>query len=88
MLWSPLDKETKYKAKNTVDVTVYRGADAVVAQAQNAISTAGVTAAAIMLMGAASAAIWALIGWWLGRRFDSGARLVPAPAGSKSITAS
>ncbi len=24
MLWSPLDKETKYKAKNTVDVPVYR----------------------------------------------------------------
>ena len=32
MLWSPLDKETKYKAKNTVDVPVYRGADALSAQ--------------------------------------------------------
>jgi AAA family ATP:ADP antiporter len=49
MLWSPLDKETKYKAKNTIDVPVYRGADAVIAAA------------------------WALVGWWLGRRFESGA---------------
>jgi AAA family ATP:ADP antiporter len=88
MLWSPLDKETKYKAKNTVDVPVYRGADAIVAQANNAITTAGASAAAIMLLGAVSAAIWALVGWWLGRRFDSGARLVAAPAGSKSVTAS
>jgi AAA family ATP:ADP antiporter len=25
MLWSPLDRATNYKAKNTVDVPVYRG---------------------------------------------------------------
>jgi AAA family ATP:ADP antiporter len=72
MLWSPLDKETKYKAKNTVDVPVYRGADAVVAQAQNAIAAAGVSASGIMLIGAVVAAVWGLIGWWLGRRFEGG----------------
>ena len=49
MLWSPLDKETKYKAKNTIDVPVYRGADAVIAQAQSAISAAGMTATGIMM---------------------------------------
>jgi AAA family ATP:ADP antiporter len=72
MLWSPLDKETKYKAKNTVDVPVYRGADAVIAQAQNAITQAGVSAAGIMMIGAVAAALWGLIGWWLGKRFESG----------------
>jgi AAA family ATP:ADP antiporter len=36
MLWSRLDTETKYKAKNFVDVTVYRFSDAVVAQVQDA----------------------------------------------------
>jgi hypothetical protein len=41
MLWSPRTKETKYKAKNFVDVPVYRGADAVVAQLQRAIEGAG-----------------------------------------------
>jgi AAA family ATP:ADP antiporter len=73
MLWSPLDKETKYKAKNTVDVPVYRGADYVIAQAQSAIGAAGVSAASIMVIGAATAALWGLVGWWLGRRFEGDA---------------
>jgi AAA family ATP:ADP antiporter len=72
MLWSPLDKETKYKAKNTVDVPVYRGADYVIAQGQNAISAAGMSASSIMLVGAGVAGLWAVVGWWLGRRFESG----------------
>jgi AAA family ATP:ADP antiporter len=72
MLWSPLDKETKYKAKNTVDVPVYRGADYVVAQAQDAISAAGVSASNIMVIGAGVAAAWAGVGWWLGRQFEGG----------------
>ena len=37
MLWSRLDTETKYKAKNFIDVTVYRFSDAVVAQVQDAL---------------------------------------------------
>ena len=60
MLWSPLDRETKYKAKNTVDVPVYRGADYVIAQGQDAISAAGVSASNIMVIGAGVAAMWAL----------------------------
>jgi AAA family ATP:ADP antiporter len=72
MLWSPLDKETKYKAKNTVDVPVYRGADYVVAQAQDAISAAGVSASNIMMIGAGVAAAWGAVGWWLGRQFEGG----------------
>jgi AAA family ATP:ADP antiporter len=85
MLWSPLDKETKYKAKNTLDVPVYRGADAVVAQVNNGIQAAGVSAAGMMVLGAVVAALWGLLGWWLGRRFESGA--VPgavAPQESKA----
>jgi AAA family ATP:ADP antiporter len=72
MLWSPLDKETKYKAKNTVDVPVYRGADYVVAQAQDAIAAAGVSASSIMVIGAGVAAAWGAVGWWLGRQFEGG----------------
>jgi len=83
MLWSPLDKETKYKAKNTVDVPVYRGADYVIAQGQDAISKAGVSASHIMVIGAGVAALWALVGWWLGRRFEGGS---PAPQDSASVT--
>jgi AAA family ATP:ADP antiporter len=82
MLWSPLDKETKYKAKNTVDVPVYRGADAVAAQVNSAVINAGVSASGVMLLGAAVAAAWGGIGWWLGRRFETGntaGHTVPQP---------
>jgi AAA family ATP:ADP antiporter len=70
MLWSRLDTETKYKAKNFVDVTVYRFSDAVVAQVQDALKGAGMSPAQGALLGAGVAALWAVNGWWLGRRYD------------------
>lgn len=70
MLWTPMSKETKYKAKNFVDVPVYRGADAAVAQLQRAIEGAGFGVQTLALLGALAAALWAVNGWWLGRRYD------------------
>jgi len=70
MLWSRLDTETKYKAKNFIDVTVYRFSDAVVAQVQDALKAGGMNPAQGALLGAAVCAMWALNGWWLGRKFD------------------
>jgi AAA family ATP:ADP antiporter len=70
MLWSRLDTETKYKAKNFIDVPVYRFADAVVAQLQDALKAGGIGASAVALIGACAAGIWAFNGWWLGRRHD------------------
>lgn len=75
MLWSPLDKETKYKAKNTVDLPFYRGADATMAQVSNWIEHAGFGASALAWLGAAVAAAWAVLGWWLGRRFEDKEKL-------------
>jgi AAA family ATP:ADP antiporter len=72
MLWSPLDKETKYKAKNTVDVPVYRGADAISAQLNKLLEGIGWGPAALAMLGAGVAAVWAMLGLWLGRRFDRG----------------
>jgi AAA family ATP:ADP antiporter len=78
MLWSPLDKETKYKAKNTIDVPVYRTADAFFSQldvraggpVDSALHSVGITGAGTMVLGAGFAALWGLVGWWLGRRFE------------------
>ncbi len=75
MLWSPLDKETKYKAKNTVDVPVYRGSDALSAQVNNWVAGAGFGAGAVAWLGAGVAALWAVLGWWLGRRFEDHEKL-------------
>jgi ATP:ADP antiporter, AAA family len=73
MLWTPMSKETKYKAKNFVDVPVYRGADAAVAQLQRAIESAQFGVQTAALFGALAAILWAVNGWWLGRRYDAAA---------------
>lgn len=76
MLFSVVDTETKYKAKNLIDVPVYRGGDALSAQVKTALETGGLSTAGVALLGAGLAAAWALNGWWLGRRQES-----KAPAG-------
>ena len=73
MLWSALDKETKYKAKNFVDVPVYRAADAVFAQFDKGIHAMGFGPQTIAIVGAVAAAVWAVNGWWLGRQHDAAA---------------
>jgi AAA family ATP:ADP antiporter len=94
MLWAPLDKETKYKAKNFVDLPVYRGADALVAQLQNMVGNAGFGPQAIALMGAVTAGLWAINGWWLGRRHDAAesgparqAEPIISPSGARTVGA-
>jgi AAA family ATP:ADP antiporter len=74
MLFSRLDTETKYKAKNFIDVPVYRAADYVGAQAKTALDAFGaVGPAGVALVGAALAAAWAVVGWSLGSRHDKSA---------------
>ena len=77
MLWSALDKETKYKAKNFVDVPVYRAADAVFAQFEKGIHAVGLGSQTVAIVGAVAAAVWAVNGWWLGRRYDAAASTAP-----------
>ncbi|MGE4062149.1 MAG: NTP/NDP exchange transporter [Rhodospirillaceae bacterium] len=84
MLWSKLDTESKYKAKNFVDVPVYRAADYVGAQAKTALDAAGSGPAGAMVVAAVLAGLWAVNGWFLGRKHDemprSGLRPAEAPA--------
>lgn len=71
MLFSRVDTETKYKAKNLIDVPVYRGADWVAGQVKTGLDGAGFAAAVVVMLGAAIAGAWAVNGWWLGRRHDA-----------------
>ena len=75
MLFSRVDTEAKYKAKNLIDVPVYRGGDALSAQVKSALEGGGLSTAGVALLGAGLAAVWALNGWWLGRQAEKG----PAP---------
>ncbi len=67
MLFSRVDTETKYKAKNAIDVPVYRGGDALIAQVDSALSNAGTSAANLALLGAGAATLWAVNGIVVGR---------------------
>jgi len=70
MLFSKVDKESKYKAKNLIDVAVYRIADAGFAQLKKFLEAIGMSGTAEALTTAGIAALWAVNGWWLGRRHE------------------
>lgn len=69
MLFAPLDAETKYKAKNTIDTLVYRGGDLISGWAYTGIVWL-VSTGAVALAGVAVAAVWAMLGYAIGRRHD------------------
>lgn len=84
MLFTNVDAETKYKAKNAIDTVVYRGGDVIAAWANVGIVAIG-TAAAASIVGAMVAAAWALVGWLLGRRHDrSSDRFLPIAREARS----
>jgi AAA family ATP:ADP antiporter len=70
MLFSVVDRESKYKAKNLLDVAVYRIADAGFAQLKKALEALGMSGPVEALFTAGLAALWAFNGWWLGRRHE------------------
>nr|WP_216621218.1 MFS transporter [Cupriavidus necator] len=79
MLFTVVDAETKYKAKNVIDTAVYRAGDAVSAWVKTAIDALSGHPATVALAGALLALAWAGLGWWLGRRHEG--QLGPQEAG-------
>ncbi len=70
MLFAPLDAESKYKAKNFIDTVVYRGGDALSGWAKSLLDSLGQGVWLIALVGAVCAAVWGLVGWFIGGRAD------------------
>lgn len=68
MLYTVVQPEDKYKAKNFNDTVVYRGADALAGWTKSGIDAISSHPAAAMLLGAAVALVWAANGAWLARR--------------------
>ncbi len=71
MLFTHVDRETRFKSKPVIDVAVYRGGDAL-----SSIAFAGLTdgigfgIAAMAGIGAGIAAVWAAAGVYIGRAFS------------------
>ncbi len=78
ILFTSVDTETKYKAKNFIDVVVYRGGDALSSQVRGGLKASDMSTAALALVGAGLALLWAMVGWWLARRHDAQPAAEPA----------
>ena len=72
MLFTTVDAETKYKAKNAIDTVVYRGGDAVSSWIKTGVDAVSSSPVAAMVVGVAIAAGWAATGYALGRGAERG----------------
>lgn len=68
MIYTTVDAESRYKAKNFIDTTVYRGNDAVVSWLVALTRSAGLST--IVILGIPAAVIWLFTGYRIGRRHD------------------
>ena len=74
MLFTSVDRQTRFKAKQVIDVVVYRGGDVFWGWAFTGLTqVVGLGVAGVAVVGAAVAAIWSILGLRLGRRADTGA---------------
>jgi AAA family ATP:ADP antiporter len=63
MLFTRVDRETRFKAKPVIDIVAYRGGDMVMAWAFTGLTQGlGLGLAAVAAVGAGIAALWALVG--------------------------
>jgi ATP:ADP antiporter, AAA family len=66
VLFTPLDREAKYKAKAFIDTTVLRAGDLLGAVVNHVASAA--RGSSSLLLGLPATALWIGLGWYLGRR--------------------
>jgi AAA family ATP:ADP antiporter len=68
LLYTVVDRETKYKAKNALDTVVYRGGDAIGGWLFAGLKGLGLGLVAIAWIAVPLALAWAAVSAWLGRR--------------------
>ena len=78
MLFTRVDRETRFKAKPVIDIVAYRGGDMLMAWAFTGLTQGlGLGLAAVAAVGAGIAALWAMVGIYLGRWFEQGTNQAP-----------
>ncbi|MFT5483413.1 MAG: AAA family ATP:ADP antiporter [Halieaceae bacterium] len=72
MLYTHFDRETRFKAKQVIDVVVYRGGDVFWGWAFTGLTqVVGLGMVGVAAVGGVIAAIWAAIGWLVGVRAEA-----------------
>jgi len=70
MLFTVVDRETRFKAKPVIDIVLYRGGDMLTAWAFTLLTAGlGLGLGAVAVVGAVIAGIWAIVGIYLGRSY-------------------
>lgn len=71
MLFTRVDRETRFKAKPVIDIVAYRGGDTLTAWAFTGLTQGlGLGLGAVAIVGAVIAALWAMVGVYLGRWYE------------------
>jgi len=71
MLYTVVDRESRFKAKSVIDIVVYRGGDMMTAWAFTGLTQGlGLGIGAVAGIGAIIAAVWAGVGCLLGKFYD------------------
>jgi AAA family ATP:ADP antiporter len=81
VFFTVLDREEKYKAKNLIDVVIYRGSDALYGWVFDSLQALGLKLGAIALVALPVAAGWLVLSAALGRAQEQRAALADASAG-------
>jgi AAA family ATP:ADP antiporter len=72
MLFTTVDRETRFKAKPVIDIVIYRGGDMLNGWAFTLLSTKlGLSLGGIAMVGSGIAVLWALTAVYLGRQFNA-----------------
>lgn len=71
MLFTRVNRETRFKAKPVIDIVAYRGGDMLMAWLFTGLTQGlGLGLAAVAMVGAGIAALWSMVGIYLGRWFE------------------
>ena len=71
MLFTAVDRESRFKAKSVIDIVVYRGGDMITAWAFTGLTQGlGLGLGAVAFMGAMIAGVWVFVSRSLGRIYD------------------
>jgi len=72
MLFTAVDQQSRYKAKNVIDTVVYRFGDVSAAWVTAGLSAMGLGIGGVAIFGVAVAAVWGFFALRLGRAYESG----------------
>jgi ATP:ADP antiporter, AAA family len=84
VFYTVLDREEKYKAKNLIDVVIYRGSDALYGWTFNSLQALGLKLGAIAFVAAPVAAVWVALSAALGRAQERRSKLMEEGTGAGS----